>query len=136
MCKAACDFNLKNSIFVCLFCGLFYRISYICILYHNICIWKLIQALPDNGRHIRSRLEKLLLEAHQRRFWICLEELHSIFEYNAKRREYVERWMRNFDVNNQEEIELDKITQDCKRSRSLPRYIPNYYHYTVCRPSR
>ncbi|XP_030756151.1 uncharacterized protein LOC115882305 isoform X3 [Sitophilus oryzae] len=97
---------------------------------------KLIQALPDNGRHIRSRLEKLLLEAHQRRFWICLEELHSIFEYNAKRREYVERWMRNFDVNNQEEIELDKITQDCKRSRSLPRYIPNYYHYTVCRPSR
>ncbi|XP_030756152.1 uncharacterized protein LOC115882305 isoform X5 [Sitophilus oryzae] len=88
-----------------------------------------IHELPYPEKYIQDRYEKLLLEYHKRRFCICLEELHVLYYFKKYRKVCVENWLRNLKVHDPEHVEYFDIIR-------IKRYIPNYYHYTVCRPSR
>ncbi|XP_030756115.1 uncharacterized protein LOC115882288 [Sitophilus oryzae] len=84
---------------------------------------KLIDSLPDQGKNLKDQYEKLLLEAHKRKYQICLDELHTLLNYVEKRRDFVNSWLTKCDMTYQEKPELDeerKIRKVKQRSRSLP----------------
>ncbi|XP_076262194.1 uncharacterized protein LOC143197538 [Rhynchophorus ferrugineus] len=66
-----------------------------------------IERLADKGRHILNRREVLLREIHSRKFGMCLEDLHAIFHYRIHKKELVERWIKQYNVNEQDDPEAE-----------------------------
>ncbi|KAF7265410.1 hypothetical protein GWI33_021173 [Rhynchophorus ferrugineus] len=66
-----------------------------------------IERLADQGRDILNRREALLREIHSRKFSMCLEELHAIFHYRIHKKELVERWIKQYNVNEQDDPEAE-----------------------------
>ncbi|XP_030756154.1 uncharacterized protein LOC115882307 [Sitophilus oryzae] len=77
---------------------------------------QLMRSIPEDDKCIiRTWYDQLMFEAHKRKFSKCLEELLTMVRFKYMKKELVHSWIRNIDMNNLEQLDLDKIMESCDR---------------------